>query len=141
MLIQFPPEVSAMADRRDFDSLPPRPSGGAVRGLIRFAQTVAVFFAATFALAVLLFLPVLAVSLTSVEAVDIAGRIVPASAFADRLQDLFWGGFIVALAVTSFIAGARLSPSGPIIRPHYRDPDPQEPQRRAAALRVIGWER
>lgn len=142
MIPRFPPEVSALAERRDFDISPAqRPSAGFASNLRCVAAGAALFAGVTLALAVVLFVPVLAAALSRVEAVQVAGELISARVFTDRVIALFWGSCMVALAVTSLIAGMRLSPAGPLIRSQTRELGREDPRIRMNLLRVTGTER
>lgn len=142
MIVRFPPEVSALADRRDFDIPPPQePAAGFSGRLVHMAGVAMLFAGATFVLAVVLFVPVLAVSLSRVEALQVAGELMSATVFADRLIALFWGSCMVALAVTSSIAGLRLSPPGPIIRSQPSEHRREDPKVRMTMLHLMESER
>lgn len=67
------------------------------------------YLAAVALLAAILFLPVLFVELSRIDAVGLSGEIIPASVFATRLGDMFLGTVIIAIALVSFVASAALS--------------------------------
>jgi hypothetical protein len=78
----------------------------------------AVLFAAPLAGAtLLLFIPIVLVEFASVETVGVQGQVLTAAEFADRIRNLFLGTFVVALAVTSFIASAVLASRQLVVRP------------------------
>lgn len=135
-------DLSVLADRQDFE-VPPAPQQDRTfpARLRRSATVVAVFSGVTFLMAALLFVPVLAFNLSRIEALDIAGTQVPAAEFVRQIGALFWGSSIVALAFTSFIAGARYMAAGPTIRPRPSSDSKQDVLLHLAMLRLIGSER
>jgi len=142
MSVHYLPESEAARGRPDFEARGAKaPGPGLLPRVGRFLLVTIVFFGSTFALAGLFFVPVLVASLSRVEILEIAGRPVSAAMFADELVSLFWGTFILALAFTSFIAGAALSAAGPYIRPHHPPAAWEDPRRHPAVLRLIGAER
>ena len=72
-------------------------------------KVVLAFLAAILVLSMILFVPVLAGQVARIDAIMLAGELLPAYSFADRLLDLFFGTFIVASAVLSFLAAVALS--------------------------------
>jgi len=142
MSVHYSPELAAQADRPDFDvSLPEPPRPGPFGRARRAATWVAVFLLGTFALAVMLYVPVFIYNLSRVDALEIAGRLVPASVFAEHFSALFWGTFILALAITSFIASLLLFASGRIVRPCSRPYTREDALTHLAVLRLAGSER
>jgi hypothetical protein len=69
-------------------------------------------------LAAILFLPVLFVEVSRIDAVELSGEILPVSVFASRLGDMFLGTLIVAFALVSFVASAALSAGSLEARSH-----------------------
>ncbi|WP_299472777.1 hypothetical protein [uncultured Roseibium sp.] len=112
----FVQDPSVRADRPDIEMPParqPRPG----RRLARYLTATAMFFGTTLAVAVLLFVPVLAFNLSRVEALEVAGEYMPVTVFMDELGALFWGTAIIALAFTSFMTGLLFMSAGATIRP------------------------
>jgi hypothetical protein len=72
---------------------------------------------ATAVLNVLLFIPIVYLELTSVETVAVHGKSLTGREFADRLQNLFLGTSIVALALTSLVASASFVSGQLVVRP------------------------
>jgi hypothetical protein len=121
MSFHFTPDLSPATGRPDIEvSLPEKPRQALFSRAIRAALAAGVFLSATFAVAVVFFIPVIVFNVSRVEALEIAGRHIPVTQFADELGALFWGTFIVALAFTSFIASLLLFATGRIIRPRSR---------------------
>lgn len=139
MSVHYLPGAEALRRRSDFE-MPP-PGRGRLPRIRNTFLTASLFVGGTFALTGLIYAPVLITKLRRVDALEIAGRHVSAAMFADDLLSLFWGAFILALAVTSFVAGAVLSVSGSFIRPHRRPLPWEDPRRHPAVLRLIGPER
>jgi hypothetical protein len=142
MSVQYSPDLAALADRPDFEvSLPEEPRPGVFRRARRAAVAVALFLAVTFALAVVFYIPVFVYNLSQIDALEIAGRLVPASVFAEHFSALFWGTFVLALAVTSFVASLLLFASGRIVRPCRRRFRREDALTHLAVLRLAGPER
>jgi len=142
MSVHYSPDEAAQADRPDFEvSLPEAPKPGLFRRAKRLATCAVVFLVGTFALAVMLYIPVCIYNLSRVDALEIAGRLVPASVFAEHFSALFWGTFILALAITSFIASLLLFASGRIVRPCRRSFKREDAATHLAVLRLARPER
>jgi len=142
MSVQYSPDLSALADRSDFEVSPPSdPAPGLFRRVCRFLAGVAIFAGVTFAITVVFFIPVLISNLGRIEALEIAGELIPATVFAEKLGALFWGTFILALAFTSFVAGMRFCVPDRIVRPVYRPLSPEDALHALTVLRLIGPER
>lgn len=142
MSVQYSPDLAALADRPDFDvSLPEEPEPGRFQRLRRLAAAAAVFLGATFATAIVFFIPVFIYNLSRIEALEIAGRLMSASVFADQLGALFWGTFILALAFTSFVASLFLVASNRTIRPVSQPLERENALTHLAVLRLSGSER
>mgnify|MGYP000320988685 CR=1 FL=1 len=142
MSVQYSPELAALADRPDFEvSLPEEPDPGPNGRIRRYAAAAGLFLAITFAIAIVFFVPVLVFNLSRIEALEVAGRQISASAFAEQLRALFWGTFILALAFTSFAASVLLFASGRTIRPRSRSLSREDALTHLAVLRLSGPER
>ena len=142
MSFQYSPDLSALAERPDVEvSFPVEPVPGGIDRLRRFALAADLFLGVTFAIAVVLFIPVVVHNLSRIEALEIAGRLVPAAVFAGHFSALFWGAFILALAFTSFVASLRLFATGHVVRPHSRPSGPSDAIEHLAVLRLSGSER
>ena len=88
------------------------------------------------------YVPVFIYNLSRVDALEVAGRLVPASVFAAHFSALFWGTFILALAITSFIASLLLFATGRVNSTRVRRPSGQEDAlAHLAVLRLAGSER
>jgi len=142
MSFQYSPDLSALAERPDIEvSFAEKPMPGGFHRLRRFFLAAGLFLGITFALAVVLFVPVLAFNLSRIEALEIAGRLVPAAVFAEHFGALFWGTFILALAFTSFVVSLLLFASDRVIRPRPRPKDTEDALEHLAVLRLSGSER
>lgn len=142
MSVQYSPDLSALSDRPDFEvSVPEEPSPGSFHRARRAVVSAALFLAVTFALAVTFYVPVFIYNLSRVDALEVAGRLIPASVFVEHFSALFWGTFILALAVTSFIASLLLFASGRIVRPCSRRFRREDALTHLAVLRLAGPER
>lgn len=142
MSVHYSPDLSALADRPDFDvSLPEEPEPGRFQRMRRLVAAAAVFLGATFATAVVFFIPVFIYNLSRIEALEVAGRLMPASVFADQLGALFWGTFILALAFTSFVVSLLMLASNRTLRPVARSFDQENALTHLAVLRLSGSER
>ncbi|WP_428687747.1 hypothetical protein [Roseibium sp.] len=142
MSVHYLPDLSARADLPDFEV--PLPTQPVVGGFHRFRQFVVasgLFLGATFAIAVVFFLPVLAFNLSRIEALEIAGQQISVSGFVDQLGALFWGTFILALAFTSFIVRVLRHAPGRIIRPRSRPAASGDALPHLTVLRLSGHER
>jgi len=112
MSVRYPYDPFALPERPDIHPPEPGPAslgrtfGSAMR---RIALIVAGFFVAAIALAVVLFVPVLIREIGRVDAVMLAGELLPVYSVAERLQDLFFGTLIVSVAVLSFLAASALA--------------------------------
>jgi|GEM_PF-1599329 len=142
MSFQYSPDLSALAERPDIEvSFAEEPMPGGLHRLRRFVLAAGLFLAVTFAIAVVLFIPVLVFNLGRIEALEIAGRLVPAAVFAEHFGALFWGTFILALAFTSFVVSLLLFASGRVIRPRPRPKDTEDALEHLSVLRLSGSER
>jgi hypothetical protein len=142
MSVQYSPDLAALADRPDFEvPLPQDPGPGGFRRVRQAVLAVVVFLAVTFALAVTFYIPVFVYNLSRIEALEIAGQLVPAAVFAEHFSALFWGTFVLALAVTSFVASLFLFASGRIVRPKSRSYRREDAAAHLAVLRLAGPER
>lgn len=142
MSVQYSPDLAALADRSDFEVSPPsEPAPGTFRRIRRAAAGFALFAGTTSAIAVVFFIPVLISNLGRVEALEIAGELVPATVFAEKLVALFWGTFVLALAFTSFVAGMRFCVPDKIVRPIHQPLSPEDALHPLTVLRLIGHER
>ncbi len=142
MSIQYSPELAALAGRPDFEV--PEPEATDHGPFLRVRRGVAaagIFFAGTFAIAGLIFIPVLFINLSRIEALEIAGRQLSVSAYLDQLGALFWGTLVLALAITSFVASLRLFASGRMIRPRVHQVAHGDALEHLAVLRLSGSER
>lgn len=143
MPVQISPELAKLAERPDFEVTPPpateRPTPGA--RLLAALRATGLFLAATFAIAVVLFAPVALTSLARIETLEVAGRVMTAAQFADTLGALFWGTFILAFALTSFIASLMLVSTGCTIRPRRQPLSREDALTHLAVLRMVGPER
>ena len=99
----YPQDLSALADRPDFE-IPPAPQTrtGLFRRFARAVLAAGVFAGVTLGVAVVFFVPVFLFNLSRIEALEVAGELMPASVFVDQLGALFWGTAVIALAFTSF---------------------------------------
>ncbi len=139
MSIQYAPHVAALAERSDFEVPPPKePQPGLFRRIRRIVVGAALFLAQTFAIAVVFFIPVLVFNLGRIEALEIAGELIPASVFAGQLVALFWGTFILALTFTCLVAGSRLCAPDSFVRPVQQPPLQDSPLHLVSVLRLIG---
>ncbi|MCR9281049.1 MAG: hypothetical protein NXH99_05125 [Rhodobacteraceae bacterium] len=142
MSFHFTPDLSPATGRPDIEvSLPEEPRQAFPRRAKRVAVAAGVFLGTTFAIAVVFFIPVIVFNLSRIEALEIAGRHIPVTQFADELGALFWGTFIVALAFTSFIASLLLFATGRIIRPHRKPVRTDDALVHLNVLRLSGAER
>lgn len=142
MSFHFTPDLSPVTGRPDIEvSLPEEPRQAFPRRAMRAAVAAGVFLGTTFAIAVVFFIPVIVFNLSRIEALEIAGRHIPVTQFADELGALFWGTFIVALAFTSFIASLLLFATGRIIRPHRKPVRTDDALVHLNVLRLSGAER
>jgi len=142
MSVHYSPDLSALADRPDFEvPVPEEPNPGVFCRVRRAVVVAAMFVVITFALAVTFYVPVFLYNLSRVDALEVAGRLIPASVFVEHFSALFWGTFILALAVTSFIASLLLFASGRIIRPCRRSFRRDDALTHLAVLRLAGSER
>lgn len=142
MSVHYSPDLAAQADRPDFElPLPAAPRPGPFHRARRAFVQVALFLLGTFALAVMLYVPVFIYNLSRVDALEVAGRLVPASVFAAHFSALFWGTFILALAITSFVASLLLFATGRVIRPRRRPSGQEDALAHLAVLRLAGSER
>ncbi|GAB2184019.1 hypothetical protein [Roseibium sp. LAB1] len=142
MSFHFTPDLSPATGRPDIEvSLPEEPRQAFSRRVMRATLAAGVFLGTTFAIAVLFFIPVIVFNLSRIEALEIAGRHIPVTQFADELGALFWGTFIVALAFTSFVASLLLFATGKIIRPHSKPVHTDDALVHLNVLRLSGAER
>lgn len=142
MSFHFTPDLSPATGRPDIEvSLPEEPRQAFPRRAMRAAVAAGVFLGITFAIAVVFFIPVIVFNLSRIEALEIAGRHIPVTQFADELGALFWGTFIVALAFTSFIASLLLFATGRIVRPHRKPVRTDDALVHLNVLRLSGAER
>ena len=142
MSVHYSPDLAALADRPDFDlSLPEEPEPGRFQRTRRFLAAAGVFLTATFVTAIVFFIPVFIYNLNRIEALEVAGRLMPASVFADQLGALFWGTFILALAFTSFVVSILLVASNRTIRPVSQPFEREDALTHIAVLRLSGSER
>ena len=142
MSVQYSPDLAALADRPDFDvTLPEDPEPKRHRRIRRTIAAGAIFVAATFVIAGVFFIPVFALNLSRVEALEIAGQTMPVSVFAGQLSDLFWGTFVLALAFTSFTASLMLFAAGRTIHPYSRPEQRPDAIPHLTVLRLSGSER
>lgn len=142
MSFHFTPDLSPATGRPDIEvSLPEEPRQAFPRRAMRAAVAAGVFLGTTFAIAVVFFIPVIVFNLSRIEALEIAGRHIPVTQFADELGALFWGTFIVALAFTSFIASLLLFATGRIVRPRRKPVRTDDALVHLNVLRLSGAER
>jgi hypothetical protein len=142
MSFQYSPDLSALAERPDVEvSFAEEPAPGGYYRLRRLAVAAGLFLGVTFAIAVVLFIPVLVFNLGRIEALEIAGQIIPASVFAAHFSALFWGTFILALAFTSFVVSLLLFASDRIVRPRPQPKHSDEALMHLSVLRLSGSER
>jgi len=142
MSVHYLPDAAAQAERPDIDvSLPEEPEPSRRRRATRFAAAAGIFLAATFATAVVFFIPVFVFNLSRIEALEVAGQLMPASEFALHLGALFWGTCILALAFTSFVASLLLLASNRTIRPISQPLSQDDALTHLAVLRLSGSER
>jgi len=112
MSVRYPYDPFALPERPDIHPPEPVPASfGRTFGSVtrRIALIVAGFFAAAVALAVILFIPVLIREIGRVDAVMLAGELLPVYSIAERLQDLFFGTLILSVAILSFLAASALA--------------------------------
>lgn len=67
------------------------------------------FLTASVVLAVVLFVPLLAVEIARIDAVVLAGQTLEAWSYSARLGDLFLGTLIIAFSVLAFLTSVMLS--------------------------------
>lgn len=112
MSVRYPYDPFALPERPDVH--PPQArlateGCSTVSAAKRILFAVAGFAAAVIMLAILLFIPVLVREIGRIDAVVLAGHMLPAHSFAERLLDLFFGTVIVAIAILSFLAASALA--------------------------------
>lgn len=138
----YPKDPSVLADHPDVEvPPPPAPRGHARRSLLRGLLRAAAFAGVTFAVAVVLFVPVLAYNLSRVEALEIAGQHIPVSVFIDDLGALFWGTAIIALSFTSLMSGLFFMSAETVIRPRAQTISGQDAMAHLTVLRLSRSER
>ena len=138
----YPQDLSALADRPDFE-IPtvPQAKAGLVRRMARATLSAAAFAGITMGVAVVFFVPVLIFNLSRIEALEVAGELMPASVFVDQLGALFWGTAIIALAFTSLMTGLFFMAAGATIRPRSRTVSQENALTHLTVLRLSGSER
>lgn len=142
MSFQYAPDLSALAERPDIEvSIPEETAPGGFHRLRRYFLAAGLFLGVTFAIAVVLFIPVLVFNLGRIEALEIAGRLVPAAVFAEHFGALFWGTFILALAFTSFVVSLLLFASDRVLRPRPQPKVTDDALTHLSVLRLSGSER
>lgn len=142
MSVQFTPDLAALAGRPDFEVTPPEePDPGIFVRLKKTVASAALFLGTTFAVAGLFFIPVLFFNLSRIEALEIAGQQLTATAFLGQLGALFWGTFVLALAFTSFVASMLIFASGRLIRPYSKPVGQEDAMAHLTVLRLSGSER
>ena len=138
----YPQDLSALADRPDFEIPPvPHTKVGLFRRLARAAVAAGAFTGVTLGVAVVFFVPVFVFNLSRIEALEVAGELIPASVFVDQLGALFWGTAIIALAFTSLMTGLFFMAAGTTIRPRSRPVSKEDPLMHLTVLRLSGSER
>ncbi|WP_428523677.1 hypothetical protein [Roseibium sp.] len=100
--------------------LKPRPS--ARLGIRNLLKIFGMFGAATGVLTVLFAVPVFVSEFAAIETVGVHGKVLSAPQFADRLENLLIGSFIVALSLVSFFASAAIASPRLGVRDHEREP-------------------
>ncbi len=91
-------------------------------GIRNFLKIFGVFGGATVVLTVLFAVPVFVTEFAAIETVGVHGKILTAPQFADRLENLLIGSFIVALSLVSFFASAAIASPRIGVRDHEREP-------------------
>ena len=100
--------------------LKPRPS--ARLGIRNFLKIFGLFGGATGVLTVLFAAPVFVSEFAAIETVGVHGKTLTALQFADRLENLLFGSFIVAVSLVSFFASAAIASPRLGVRDHEREP-------------------
>lgn len=102
--------------------LPVRPRSGG------FLKSCGLFAAATAGLTALVAIPVFISEVAMIETVRVSGKTLTAVQFADRLENLFIGSFIVAVSLVSFVASAAFASPRLGVREMKKDPSLDERQ-------------
>lgn len=110
MSARYPYDPFALPERPDVHLPPAVPQRGQNPfGFLKLAKLALAFLLSVGLLAFIMFVPVLLSEIGRVDAVLLAGELLPAYSFAGRLTDLFFGTFIVATAILSFLGAVALS--------------------------------
>ncbi|XYK79880.1 MAG: hypothetical protein ROO70_19245 [Labrenzia sp.] len=99
-----------------------RPRPPVLLRLRNLLKILGVFGGATGVLTVLFAVPVIISEFAAIETVGVHGKILTAPQFADRLENLLIGSFIVALSLVSFFASAAIASPRLGVRDHEREP-------------------
>lgn len=110
MSARYPLDPFALPSRPDIPiPMPMRGRTNRLRTGVKALCVIGVFLAASVMLAVVLFVPILAVEITRIDAVVLAGQTLEAWSYSARLGDLFLGTLIVAFSVLAFLASLMLA--------------------------------
>jgi len=110
MSARFPLDPFAVPSRPDISiPMPIRGRANRLRAGVKAICVIGVFVAASLVLAVVLFVPILAVEIARIDAVVLAGQTLEAWSYSARLGDLFLGTLIVAFSVLAFLTSVMLS--------------------------------